>query len=84
MGLMGSNPYSYRQEKTIINAPSSVPIEALNLIIDQSKKNILKIINQKNEAGTGFFCLIPFPDKSLRLPTLITNNHVLNESDIKI
>ena len=84
MGLMGYNPYSYHQEKIIKNAPSSVPIKALNLIVEQSKNNILKIINQKEEVGTGFFCLIPFPDKMHLLPTLITNNHVLNESDIEI
>ena len=81
---MDSNPYSYHQEKTIKNAPSSVPIKALNLIVEQSKNNIVKIINQKEEVGTGFFCLIPFPDKMHLLPTLITNNHVLNERDIEI
>ena len=81
---MGSNPYTYNQEKKIINAPTSMPSKALNLISEQSKNNILKIINQKNEAGTGFFCLIPFPDKLHPLPTLITNNHVLNKTDIDI
>ena len=84
MGLMGYNPYGYNPEKKIRNAPSSVPLKALNFIIEQSKNNILKIINQKEEVGTGFFCLIPFPDKLNLLPTLITNNHVLNESDIEI
>ena len=81
---MCSNPYSYQPEKKIINAPSSVPSKSLNLISGQSKNSILKIINQKNETGTGFFCLIPFPDKLHPLPTLITNNHVLNKSDIEI
>ena len=81
---MGSNPYNYFPEKTIINAPSSVPLKSLNLITEQSKNNILKIINQKKEVGTGFFCLIPLPDKLHPLPTLITNNHVLKESDIEI
>ena len=81
---MDSNQYSYEPEKKIINAPSSVPSKALNLISEQSKNSILKIINQKNEAGTGFFCLIPFPDKLHPLPTLITNNHVLNQDDIKV
>ena len=83
MGLMGYNPYGYNPEKKIRNAPSSVPLKALNFIIEQSKNNILKIINQKEEVGTGFFCLIPFPDKLHLLPTLITNNHVLNKTDIE-
>ena len=57
---MDSNPYSYEPEKKIMNAPSSMPSKALNLISEQSKNNILKIINQKNETGTGFFCEIIF------------------------
>ena len=32
--------------------------------------------------GTGFFCLIPFPDKTIRLRTLMTNEHILQKSDI--
>ena len=81
---MGSKPYNhYIPEVLIPNAPLSIPSNALNLISNQSKNNILKIINQKNENGTGFFCLIPFPDKRHLLPTLITNNHVLNENDIE-
>ena len=47
MGLMGYNPYGYNPEKKIRNAPSSVPSKGLNLISEQSKNNILKIINQK-------------------------------------
>ena len=29
--------------------------------------------------GTGFFCMIPFPNKFSLLPVLITNNHVIGE-----
>ena len=81
---MGSNPIRYKEEQLIKPSPSPLPLKALNLIGEQSKNNILKIINQKEGYGTGFFCLIPFPDKLHPLPTLITNNHVLNESDIEI
>ena len=43
------------------------------------------LINCKDGGlGTGFFCKIPFPDFYNLLPVLITNNHVLNEEDLKI
>ena len=84
MGSSGSKPYKVVQEKEIENAPLSVPLKSLNLFSNQSANNILKIVNQKNEKGTGFFCLIPFPDKLHPLSTLITNNHVLDKNDIAI
>ena len=80
---MSSTPYEYIPEGRIPNVPSSFPVEGLAIISQQAKNNILKIINQRNVTGTGFFCLIPFPDKTNLLPTLITNNHVLNEYDIE-
>ena len=66
------------------NVPNSVPLESLQLIFNQSSNSILKIVNQNNEKGTGFFCLIPFPDKLHPLSTLITNNHVLDKNDIEL
>ena len=81
---MGCTAYNYIPEKAILNAPSSIPIDDLNLIGNKSKNNIVKIINQKNETGTGFFCLIHFPNKFNRLPALITNNHVLSENEIEV
>ena len=80
---MGSQPY-FIPEKEIKNAPISIPLKSFPLITNQSENNILKIVNKNNEKGTGFFCLIPFPDKLHPLSTLITNNHVLDENDIEI
>ena len=57
---MGSNPYNYFPEKTIINAPSSVPLKSLNLITEQSKNNILKIINQKKRSRNWLFLFNSF------------------------
>ena len=55
-----------------------VSLENTISIINQMKKNICKVrINQ--DFGTGFFCKIPFPDKSNMLPVLITPSHVLRE-----
>ena len=55
-------------------------------------ENLEKIIEQMNDclckvecnigSGTGFFSLIPFPNKINRIPVLMTNNHVLQEKDI--
>ena len=80
---MGSFPNLYIKEKLIPGSPPSIPINKLNLISEQSKNCIFKIVTE-NAIGTGFLCLIPFPDKLHPLPTLITNNHVLTENDIEI
>ena len=82
MGL--SQPYKYKKEKLVEPAPISVPYRNLNLISEQSENNVLKITNQNDEKGTGFFCLIPFPDKFNQLLTLITNNHILDKNNIEI
>ena len=80
---MGCSSHKVIEEKLIPNAPPSIPANGLILISEQSKNCIFKIVN-KNAIGTAFLCLIPFPDKLHPLPTLITNNHVLTENDIKI
>ena len=45
------------------------------------ENSICKIYGKHGEKGTGFFCKIPFRNNYLSV--LITNNHVLNEEDIK-
>ena len=79
---MGSSNPKYIEEKDIENNAISIPSSALKVISDLADKCVCKIQNDNNEKGTGFFCAIPFPDKYQRLPVLITNNHILNESDI--
>ena len=67
-------------EKEIINSsPEPVTIEGTEQVLNQMNKCVCKIYN-KGE-GTGFFTKIPFNSKLL--PVLITNNHVLDENDIK-
>lgn len=51
---------------------------------EQNKYSVCKIIKDNKHYGTGFLCLIPFPDKRSQLPVLITCNHVLTKEDIKI
>jgi hypothetical protein len=65
------------------NVPESIPTSKLTIIIGQTKKSICKIECKDGGTGTGFFCIIPFPDKFNQLPVLITNNHVIKEEDIK-
>ena len=62
-------------------SPDPVTIEGTERILLQMKNYICKIIKKEGEKGTGFFCKIPIPNNDF-LPVLITNNHVLKESDI--
>ena len=63
---------------------SHIPItgKTLSIIMEQFN-NICKIFCDKS-TGTGFFCLIPFPNKYTLISVLITNYHILNENDISI
>ena len=79
---MGSGSLKVIEEKDIDNNSISIPTSALKVILDLADKYICKIQKDNKEKGTGFFCAIPFPDKYQRLPVLITNNHILNNSDI--
>ena len=57
-----------------------VSIKSTKKILNQLINCIFQIkINGKN--GTGFFCLIPFRKKSIKI--LMTNYHILNEKDLK-
>ena len=61
----------------------SIDFETMKIIDEQAKHNIFRIDKTKS-VGTGFFCLIPFPDQTNRLPVLATCHHVLNKDDIAI
>ena len=67
------------KEKEIKNSIKPVSIEATEKILRQMKNCVCKIHNGKNKA-TGFFAKIPYYNDLLNV--LITNNHVLGESDI--
>ena len=71
------------EESLIEDQPTPVDIEGTKLILFQMENCICKIVKDDGGTGTGFFCIIPFPDKNNSLNVLITNNHVLNENDIK-
>ena len=85
MGTCGCGP----EEKDTIyeikpsGAPDSISFEGLAVIKEQKDNNVCKIRKENGITGTGFLCIIPFPDKLHPLPVLMTCNHVFNDEDIK-
>ena len=67
-----------KKESILTGYPNFIPLECAKKITEQMEKNICKI-KIGNEQGTGFFCLIPFPDNKNMLPVFITNNHIINK-----
>ena len=57
--------------------------EQTKIIISQLRRSTCKIIKENGKSGTGSFCKIPYPDQFKLLPVLMTNNHVLDENDLK-
>ena len=67
------------KEKFLQDSIEPITLESTNIIISQMKKCVCKI-HRGGIKGTGFFIKIPY--KKDLLSVLITNNHVLGESDI--
>ena len=74
---------NYIKEGNLKNISKPISFDDMKIITQQMIKSVCIIKNSSNVYGTGFFCLIPFPDKRNLLPVLITNNHIINEKDIK-
>ena len=71
------------KEKRIINTPEPITLKVTETIVEQMKKNICKICNEDGSKGTGFFCKIPIEKNNILLPTLITNNHVIDKEKLE-
>ena len=69
-----------QNEGYIDKSPIPVSIKDTEKIIDQMKKCVCKIKNDKVK-GTGFFSKIPYKNELKNV--LITCNHILDENDIK-
>ena len=80
---MGNTNDEIIREDHIKGHLDSIDFETMKIIDEQAKHNIFRI-DKTNSVGTGFFCLIPFPDQTNRLPVLATCHHVLNKDDIAI
>ena len=76
---MGISSDNYCEEKYLLNTSESIPVDKLKIVLEQSEKCICRILCENENSGTGFLCLIPFPDKLNLLPVLMTNYHVLND-----
>ena len=72
----------YIKEKELANLPKGIGTKELIILLGLIKKNICKINCKDGSHGTGFFCLIPMGWGNF-LTALMTNNHVLEENDIK-
>jgi hypothetical protein len=70
-------------EKLLEEYPSYVTIEDTKKIIKQLESCICQIYANDGGKGTGFFCIIKSKDSNEKIPVLFTNNHILNENDIK-
>lgn len=66
------------------NATPIINSEQSKYILSQLENCVCKIYQPDGGEGTGFFCKIPYPDQFKLIPVLITNNHVLKETDIKL
>ena len=67
------------KEKALKDYPEPISLESTEIIIEQMKKFICKIILEDGTKASGFFCKIPFPSIDHLITVLITNNHVINE-----
>ena len=67
------------KEKYIGALPEPVSLRGTEKIIDQMNYGICRLYND-NRKGTGFF--VKIPHKNQLLPVLITNNYIINKSDI--
>ena len=61
---------------------NNTPFDFLSYISKQ-RENVFKIMKEDKIIGSGFLCIIPYPDKLNLLPVLFTCNRVLNNEDIK-
>lgn len=69
------------KDKNIDNYPNLVLYEDVLKILEQMQKSVCKIYIKGGGYGTGFFCNIEINNK--KIPTLITNNSIINEDYIK-
>jgi len=71
------------EEALIEDQPAPIDLEGTKMILSQMENCICKIVKDDGKKGTGFFCKFSFLDEHNLFLALITNNHILNENDIK-
>ena len=70
-------------EKNLNNHVKGISTEALEMVIEYTKKKVCKIYCNDGGKGTGFFCIIPINEWD-NLRVLMTNNHVVGEKELNI
>ena len=78
MGTSANNDYTKEKDQKI----KAIQIGGMQKIVEQMNTSLCLIECSDKTNGTGFFCLIPFPDKTKQIPVLMTNNHILSKDDI--
>ena len=71
----------YIKEGYNVNYPEWISLDKTKDIVRQMEHSICKIINNGIK-GTGFFTKIYFQNKNKYIPVLITNNHIIDESNL--
>ena len=82
-GCLCKSEEDIHKELKISRRAEYISFDKISIIMKQKENNVFKILKENNSSGTGFLCLIPYPDKLNQLPVLITCNHILGSSDIK-
>jgi hypothetical protein len=81
--IIKDNNDHYIPQKKLTDHSNPILYKSMKYILRQMETCICKIILNK-KVGTGFFCVVPFPDMNNMLPVLITNNHILGSEDLEI
>ena len=73
-------------EEKLVGKP--IHIKLFPMIMEQNNYSVCKIEkkykSKEKACGTGFLCIIPFPDRLTQMTVLITCNHVLSNEDVKV
>ena len=72
------------KEKYLETSPIPISIKDTEIILNQMKNGICNIYTKNGIKRTSFFCKVENEVKTSYTNLLITNNHILNENDIKI
>ena len=72
------------EQKINVDKSEVNPIRDRDILLNKVKNYICQIYENNNLKGIGFFCYIPYPDDNNLLPSLITNNHLINENSKEI
>ena len=71
-----------QKEKDIIYKTISISLVGNEIILNQLKKSVCKIINSKGKIGIGLFVKIPYQKESIN--TIITNLEIFKLEEIKL